>query len=418
MIRRTALVAIVCIVAGCGSTPSSLAPSAGTPAPAGAGTPSIAANAPSPRSSATPASTPTPTRTAKPSPTPIPLFGKLPTQPLDGAIAGRLQAVLDQEVTNGTPDVIAAVVTADGTWAGAAGIDGPNGRKAKPTDEFAIASVSKLVLAALILKLAEQGKIDLDAPIAEYLGGLDVDTNGATVRQAVGMRSGIGATPDGVVEQALAHCDRPWTTAEVMGTVPKPFAAADSRYEYSNPTYKLVGVAAEQASGMPLADALAKLAIGSADRDRLLLQGPKSAPPKPWALPLDGHASGLDIADFGRGGTLPCLGFSSLARGASGMASDAPTLARWGWALFAGEIISAESLHAMTTVKDGVHGLGIDKYTDFLPDMAYGHAGEVSGYSALLAVLPARQAIVVVFINDDQSDPYSRAKHLIQALDG
>ena len=100
------------------------------------------------------------------------------------------------------------------------------------------------------------------------------------------------------------------------------------------------------------------------------------------------------------------------------MASDAPTLARWGWALFAGEIISAESLHAMTTVKDGVHGLGIDKYTDFLPDMAYGHAGEVSGYSALLAVLPARQAIVVVFINDDQSDPYSRAKHLIQALDG
>jgi CubicO group peptidase (beta-lactamase class C family) len=310
------------------------------------------------------------------------------------------------------------VVTADGTWAGAAGIDGPNGRTARPTDEFGIASVSKLLLAALVLKLAEQGKLDLDAPLADYLGGLAVDTNGASVRQAVAMRSGIGAASQDPVPTAFAACDRPWSTAEVLATFPKPFGAPDSRYEYSNPTYKLLGMAAENASGTKLADALESLVIGKADADRILLQGPHASPPKPWALPREGHTSGYDLKGFGSGGNLPCVGDTTLTLGAAAIASDAPSLARWGWRLFAGRIISPDSLNAMTTVKDGAHGLGIDRYTDFLPDTAYGHAGSQPGYSALLAVFPQRPAVVVVFINEEQADPYSRARHLIDALDG
>jgi D-alanyl-D-alanine carboxypeptidase len=100
------------------------------------------------------------------------------------------------------------------------------------------------------------------------------------------------------------------------------------------------------------------------------------------------------------------------------MASDAPTLARWGWSLFAGDIISADSLHEMTTVHDGAHGLGIDRYVDFNPDVAYGHAGSMAGYSALLAVFPERRAVVVMFINDEQADPYARVRSLMAALDG
>ena len=152
--------------------------------------------------------------------------------------------------------MIAAVITADGTWAGAAGVDGPKGRKAEPTDEFGIPSVSKVLLASLVLKLADEGKIELDAPLAAYLDGVDVDANDATVRQALAMRSGIGVTPDGVIDKALAECDSPWSTDDVLGTVPAPVRGRRHRYEYSNPTYKLVGVAAENASGKTLGDAL------------------------------------------------------------------------------------------------------------------------------------------------------------------
>jgi len=329
-----------------------------------------------------------------------------------------LQAVLDADVARGEPDMIAAVITADGTWAGAAGVDGPKGRKAQPTDEFGIASVSKVALAALILKLAEQGKIELDAPLANYLDGIDVDANDATVRQALAMRSGIGTTPDGVIEKALAECDRPWSTDDVLGTVPAPFAAAGTRYEYSNPTYKLVGVAAEHASGKTLGDALGSLVFDGPGSDRILLQGPDASPPKPWALPLDGHTSGVDLARFGTGGNLPCVGFATLAWGASGIASDAPALARWGWDLFAGDVISADSLAEMTTTDSDGHGLGIDRFSDFPPDIVWGHAGSQAGYAALLAVLPERQAVIVVFMNDEQADPFSGASRLIDALDG
>ena len=293
--------------------------------------------------------------------------GSAPTKPVDAATAGRLQAVVDGAVDHGAPDMIAAVITADGTWAGAAGIDGPKGRKAESTDEFGIASVSKVLLAALVLKLADQGRIELDAPIERYLEGVNIDANDATVRQALAMRSGIGGTPNGVINKALAECDRPWSTEDVLGTVPAPFTAAGTRYEYSNPTYKLVGVAAEQASGKKLGDALRTLVLDESDSARILLQGPDASPPKPWALPLEGHTSSIDLARFGTGGNLPCVGFATLAWGASGVASDAPTLARWGWDLFAGDVISADRLQEMTTTDTDGHGLGIDRLDDFFP---------------------------------------------------
>ena len=83
-----------------------------------------------------------------------------PHLPLHAGIAARLQTVVDAEVARGAPDMIAAVITADGSWAGAAGIDGPKGRKAEPTDEFGIASVSKVLLASLILKLVDEGRVE------------------------------------------------------------------------------------------------------------------------------------------------------------------------------------------------------------------------------------------------------------------
>ena len=411
--RALALGLLAIVVAGCGSSVAS-APSSGSTSAPVSSRPSDQATAETTTSAPT---SPEPTSTSEPTATPLALLGSAPTKPVDAATAGRLQAVVDGAVDHGAPDMIAAVITADGTWAGAAGIDGPKGRKAESTDEFGIASVSKVLLAALVLKLADQGRIELDAPIERYLEGVNIDANDATVRQALAMRSGIGGTPNGVINKALAECDRPWSTEDVLGTVPAPFTAAGTRYEYSNPTYKLVGVAAEQASGKKLGDALRTLVLDESDSARILLQGPDASPPKPWALPLEGHTSSIDLARFGTGGNLPCVGFATLAWGASGVASDAPTLARWGWDLFAGDVISADRLQEMTTTDTDGHGLGIDRLDDFFPDVAYGHAGSQAGYSALLAVLPERHAVIVVFINDETADPFTGTSQLIDALD-
>jgi len=357
--------------------------------------------------------TPLPVVSSKPAPT---LLGPLPATTLDKAKAATLQGILDRIVAGGAPDAIAAVITADGTWAGAAGIDGPKGRLARPDDEFGIASVSKTLLAALVMRLAEQGKIDLDAPVAAYLDGMTVDANGATVRQALAMRSGLGATVEGAGAKALADCGRAWTRDEVLATIPAPFAAAGTTYEYSNPTFKLLGYAAEHVAGARLATALRTNVLDPVGADRILLQGPGRETPKPWALPVAGHGGALALARYGTGGALPCLAFSTFALGASGMASDAPSLARWGWALFSGKVIAARSLETMTTLEDGKHGLGIDRLRDLPGEVAYGHSGSAPGYAALLAILPERQIVVVMFVNEEQADVYGNAQKLLAAL--
>ena len=153
---------------------------------------------------------------------PRPLFGTLPAAKLDATRAAALQQVLDATVAAGAPDVIAAVITPAGTWAGAAGTGGPDGRNATVHDEFAIGSVGKTFLDALVMRLAEQGRIDLDAPIAAYLGDLAFDTNGATVRQALGQRSGIpdiGAEVPNAIAADPAHR---WTLEDTLAVLPEP----------------------------------------------------------------------------------------------------------------------------------------------------------------------------------------------------
>ena len=86
----------------------------------------------------------------------------------------------------------ATVMTAEGTWSRAT---------ARPTkfetfgsnDQFAIASVTKSIIAAQVMQMVEAGELGLDDPAADHLpSDLDFDTNGATIHAILlGQRSGI-----------------------------------------------------------------------------------------------------------------------------------------------------------------------------------------------------------------------------------
>ena len=397
----------VSLVVGCGPVAVGSAPPTSTGAASGT----------QPPSPATATTTPLSTPTLRPTESPLVLLPPYPTATLDDATAARLQLALKEFVAAGRPDAIAAVITADGTWAGAVGIDGPNARAAEPTDEFGLASVSKMISAALIFKLAEQGKIDLDAPLGSYLGDMKVDANGATVRQALAMRSGIGDTVSGAIDAAYATCDKPLTTDALLATIPAPFGPPGDTYHYSNPTFKLLHFAVEAAAGKAYGAALKTEVLDpTGTGDRILLQGPDRSTPQPWALPFAPHTGSLDPTKFGTGGALPCLGFSTLSLSASAMAGDAPSVARLGWELFAGRVLELESLKTMTTVDSAGHGLGVDRI-NFGDDLGYGHTGSMAGYAALLVVLPQRQVSVAFFINDEEADVTSGARKLIEALE-
>ena len=340
---------------------------------------------------------PTSPSPATPQPT-LPRLGALPTKALSEDRATALQAVLDEMVRSGAPDAIAAVITEDGTWAGAAGIDGAKGRKATAEDEFAVASITKTFTAALVMRLVEQGKIDLDEPLASYLGDLNVDTNGATVGQALEMRAGLADYPQPAAADHI-HIDAAhvWTADEMVAEMDAPVAAAGKSYLYSSAAYELLARAAEHVTGMSYASAVRDELLDPWHLVRIIGQGPEHATPKPWALPIDRYLGAWTPADLGVGGSIICISSATYAPGAGSIASDAPSLAAWAWHLFAGDILSAASLGLMAPHGDSfAYGLEPAPYGS----RSVGASGGKTGYGAQFTMFPEAHAVIVIFVND------------------
>jgi len=384
--RRTRVLAILVLggallAAGCATPASSLQ------APASASTAAVptAAEPVTPSGSlATPASG-------------LVRLGALPVSPLDAGRSQALQTVLDQMVTSGAPDAIAAVITEDGTWAGAAGIAGAEGRRATPEDEFAIASITKTFTAALVMRLVEQGRMDLDEPLASYMGDLNVDTNGATIRQALEMRSGLADFGPDAAEHIHIDAAHVWTAEELVAEFGAPIAAAGETYLYSSAAYDLLARAAEHVTGMSYASALREELLDPWHLDRIIGQGPERPTPKPWALPIDSHLGTWTTADLGVGGSIICISSATYGPGAGSVASDAPSLAAWVWHLFAGDVVSTASLGVMAPQGNGfAYGMESAPYGAG----SVGASGGKTGYGAQFTMFPEAHAVIVIFVND------------------
>ena len=302
-------------------------------------------------------------------------YPPLPAALVPSGVGTKLQKALDgglglhSGISTESPGGIAAAVIAPrcGTWAGAAG----NRVDAEPMTvdtQFLVASVTKSVTAAAVLRLVEEGRVDLDAPIARYLpGDLHVDTNGATVRQVLQMRSGLGevAEDDVLVERALAQPDLSIDRASVLATMAAPKAPPGTVTDYVDANYILLGYVIERASGMSVAQAFRSLVLRDNALGRLVYEDAER-PQGPLALGLtdpsyhtqDGLQAALRQALAT--GYIPTRALASVLSTAAAIVSDAPTLARWGYLLYGGSVVSDGSLGLMTQFDTGAipYGMG------------------------------------------------------------
>ena len=315
---------------------------------------------------------------------------------LPDATASKLQAQLGSAACRDVIGLSAAVVSPAGSWAGAAGVDAA-GTAIKPTSAFAIADITKTFVAAEVLLLASGGKIDLDAPVTTYVS-LPFETNGATIRQLATMTSGFPGLPVGLLDlQVPKDLSHAWTAAELValakdqprqGTVGGPGS-------FNGLNYVVLGMVIEKVTGEPLATVLRRDLLAPSALDRIWMQ-PAEKPQPPLTVALDSF--GVKVVDPASG-YLPSLASASTGQGGAGMAADAPSLARWGYLLYGGRIISGDLVATMTTkVADteyGAYGFGtmiadVDGQTDV------GHAGDYMQYSSLLHVWPGTRTAVAV----------------------
>lgn len=371
-------------------------------------------------SSSTPAATgqPTPAASASSPAYQLGAFPALVEAPIPATTAAHLQEILDKAVESGQgPGLTAAIISADrGTWVGAAGL-ADSETAMDPRAQFAIASLTKTVVAAQVLKLVEAGLADLEAPIADQLpSDLTLPTNSATLRQVLGMRSGIPELlKRDVCEDPAADLTLREAAAQMLMD---PIFAAGTQFNYSNSNYLLAGLLIELVTGRPMAQALRAGVLADITLERLIYQDDE-LPSDPVAMPFVWYELQITTEQANRGGGfLPARCIVTWYGSSGAMASDAMTLARWGYRLYGGSALEPSSLEAMTDTEDDGYGLGLEDFTSRFGTRAVGHQGWLPGYRSILVALPAEATVIVVLRNTDEPpDLQGIALVLHQVLD-
>ncbi len=188
-----------------------------------------------------------------------------------------LQSVLDEILAKDeTIPGVALHVEAPGvglSWSGAAGMAVPGlGITLTPKNPVRIASNTKTFVAAAILRLWEEGRLDLDDPIAgrlpnEFVRTLEADgyrPDAITVRHLLTHTSGLFdyASSDAFEKRIGANLRHRWTRAEQLeGAMDwgDPYGKPGEVYRYSDTGYILLGEILERVTELPMGAALREL---------------------------------------------------------------------------------------------------------------------------------------------------------------
>src|SRR4051794_544540 len=149
-----------------------------------------------------------------------------------------------------------AVMKDDFVWSHGFGFaDVENRIPATAESSYRLASVTKPMTAVAVLKLAQEGRIDLDAEVQKYVPSFPKKQWPITVRQLLAHLGGISHYRDLAAEQ---HFREPKNTAESLAVF-RDFelvAEPGSRFNYSTYGYVLLGAVIEGATGKPYADVM------------------------------------------------------------------------------------------------------------------------------------------------------------------
>ena len=124
---------------------------------------------------------------------------------------------------------------------------------------FRIASNTKTMTAAIIMQLAQEGKLSLGDPVSKYVSGVPNGDN-ITIAELLEMRSGLFNYTSAPEFSAVLDRDptKVWTPDELLAIAFKHPANAppDTAFEYNNTNYGLLGLVVEKVDGRPLATAM------------------------------------------------------------------------------------------------------------------------------------------------------------------
>jgi D-alanyl-D-alanine carboxypeptidase len=313
---------------------------------------------------------------------------------VDTAWTARLQRVLDSAVA-AIPlrGASAAVVLADGrVWRGVAGASAP-GVPMDTAMRLGIGSISKNLTAALLVRLAERGRLSLDDAVGRWLPPIPHVDPAITVRQLLNHTSGVYDVTDapGYRDSILADVNARWTPPRTLALLRPPLFARGTGWSYSNSNYLLAGLVAEAAGARPFHVLVREELLGP-----LGLTAPFLDQAEPPTGPLPGGWVG------GAANVMDARASTYSAAWAAGAYFATPeALARWWQGLMTGQVVGPASLSAMlTTAGPEGYGLGIVR-RQVAGRLVWTHSGEIRGFASVAMHDPAGRFSLVLIANQN-----------------
>ncbi|MRH86097.1 serine hydrolase [Nocardia sp. SYP-A9097] len=325
----------------------------------------------------------------------------------DRAIVDAMNAV----VRGGFPGVQVVITGPDGPRTLTAGAgDLATGAPIPDHARVRIGSNTKTFVATVVLQLAAEGRLDLDAPIERYLPGVvhgtGNDGDKISVRQLLQHTSGLpdylaGGNPEiraaaNTPQLEVLRDDvrwrqyRPADLISLAMTMPPQFAPG-ARSVYTNTNYLLLGMLIEKITGRPAA-----AEIGTRIIDKLGL--PDTYFPAPGETVIRGpHPKGYQVID-GKQVDFTDLN-PSWGDSAGAMVATGADLDRFFTALLNGELLPAAQLEQMkqTVPFDRMPGAGYGLGLIHLPVSCgkdvWGHGGSIPGFGTQGGVTAAGIAV-------------------------
>ncbi len=252
---------------------------------------------------------------------------------------------------------------------------------------YHIGSITKVFTAALVLQLAEEGKLRLNQPLSDFFNGFPA-ADQITLTRLLHHRSGLFSfTSDPEYTSWMTEPKPRNELLELMRSYDLHFEPG-SRTEYSNSNYVLLGFIIEDVAGMSYQEAL-----------EARITGP---------LGLEDTYYGMQISADRNESYSYSYGYSdgwekqpetdmSIPHGAGALMSTPTDVVRFAHALFNGKVLGPASLEKMTQLKDR-YGMGLMHYV-FHDKTGFGHSGGIDGFQSNLVAFPDEDLYIALTAN-------------------
>ncbi len=333
----------------------------------------------------------------------LPAFAVAQTPPEYAPVVKQLTALIDQQVKDKNLPALSIALVDDQKLVWSTGFGFRDAKKTQPATAdtvYRVGSVSKLFTDVAIMRLVEQGKIDLDAPASKYLPNFapknPFDKTEVTLRHLMAHRSGL------IRESPVGNYFDPTgpTLEKTVGSVNglDLVYPPGKRIKYSNAAIATVGFVLEKTQGERFETYLKKDVL---DRLGMTASAFEATPAVKKQL-----AEAVMWSVHGR--EFPAPTFELGMAPAGSMYSSVGDLGKFMSCLFADGkgVLKPETVAAMFTPQfadaGAKSGFGIGFMVGDLDGRKrIGHGGAVYGFATELALLPKEKLGVIVTCSRD-----------------